>query len=468
MSVRAIVLAAGQGTRMKSFLPKVLHPVAGAPMLKWVLDAVLGVGADQVVVVVGHGAGKVQAILPKGVDAVLQEEQLGTGHATRQALEALGDIEGDTVLVVPGDSPLLTATTLSRLIAARQAQDAGVALLTTHMSDPTGYGRIMRGSDGAIQAIIEERDADDTQRSIDEVGVSTYAFEGGALLKSLSQVGSSNDQGEVYLTDAVGILATEKAQIVSVETDEVEVMGVNDHEQLAEAARQLRRQLNQKWMSEGVRMVDPDRVYLDASVELEAGVTLMPDVYLEGNTTVGAGATVGPSVFARDSTIGADSHVWFSVLRGAEVGERAEVGPYASLRPGTVLGPDSKAGTFVETKNATVGPQSKIPHLSYIGDAEIGEASNIGAGTITCNYDGFEKHVTRIGDRVRVGSDTMLVAPVTLGDDSWTGAGSAITKDVSPGALAVERAEQREIPDYAAKKRRKKRRKERDEKSSDE
>ncbi len=463
MSVRAVVLAAGQGTRMKSSLPKVLHPVAGAPLLSWVLDAVLGVGADQVVVVVGHGATEVEAILPESVTSVLQQEQLGTGHATSQALAALGEIEGDTVLVVPGDSPLITSATLSRLIEVQQAEGAGVALLATRKSDPTGYGRILRDPDGAITGIVEERDADDSQRTINEVAVSTYAFEGGALLKSLSQVGNSNDQGEVYLTDAIAILATEKAQIVSVETGEVEVMGVNDHQQLAEAARLLRQRVNQKWMNEGVRMIDPDRVYLDESVQLESGVTLLPDVYLEGDTTVAAGATVGPSVFAQDSEIGAESHVWFSVLRGASVGDRAEVGPYASLRPGTVLGPDSKAGTFVETKNVTVGPDSKIPHLSYIGDAEIGEASNIGAGTITCNYDGFEKHTTRIGDGVRIGSDTMLVAPVTIGDEAWTGAGSTITKDVPPGALAVERAEQREIPDYAAKKKRRKRREKSDE-----
>ena len=456
MSVRAIVLAAGQGIRMKSSLPKVLHPVAGAPLIDWVVAAVRGAGPEQVVVVVGHGADEVQNVLPDGVETVVQREQLGTGHATRQALEALGDIEGDTVLVVPGDSPLISPGTLSKLIAAREADDAAVALLTTHMSDPTGYGRVVRDAAGSIAGIVEERDADDGQRRIDEVAVSTYAFEGGALLKSLSQVGSSNDQGEVYLTDAIGILATEKAPIVSIQTDEGEVVGVNDHQQLAEAARQLRQMLNRKWMGEGVRMVDPERVYLDATVELEAGVTLLPDVYLEGATTVAAGAEVGPSVFAKDSQIGPQAHVWYSVLRGASVGDGAEVGPFASLRPGTVLGPDSKAGTFVETKNVTVGRQSKIPHLSYVGDAEIGEESNLGAGTITCNYDGFEKHTTRIGDRVRIGSDTMLVAPVSIGDDAWTGAGSVITKDVAPGALAVERAEQREIPDYSAKKRRKK------------
>lgn len=456
MSVRAIVLAAGQGTRMKSSLPKVLHPVAGAPLLKWVVDAVRQAGPDQLVVVVGHGADEVEKMLPDGVQTVIQKEQLGTGHAARQALDVLGDVEGDTVLVVPGDSPLISAATLSRLIERRAADDAAVALLTTRMADPTGYGRVVRDGAGAIVGIIEERDADDGQRLIDEVAVSTYAFEGGALLKSLSRVGSSNDQGEIYLTDAIGVLAAEKAPIVSIEIGESEGMGVNDHEQLADAARRLRRRLNQQWMSEGVRMVDPERVYLDATVQLEAGVTLLPDVYLEGSTTVAAGAQVGPSVFSEDSQIGPESHVWYSVLRGATVGARAEVGPFASLRPGTVLGPDSKAGTFVETKNAIVGPHSKIPHLSYVGDAEIGEGSNIGAGTITCNYDGFEKHATRIGDGVRIGSDTMLVAPVTIGDGAWTGAGSTITKDVSPGALAVERAEQREIPDYAAKKRAKK------------
>ncbi|NNF87269.1 MAG: bifunctional UDP-N-acetylglucosamine diphosphorylase/glucosamine-1-phosphate N-acetyltransferase GlmU, partial [Acidimicrobiia bacterium] len=382
----------------------------------------------------------------------VQEEQNGTGHAVLVALEALGDVEGDSVIVVPGDTPLITSATLSRLIDAHHAAEPSITLLTTHLPDPTGYGRIVRDDAGEVVGIVEERDADDEQRRIDEVGVSMYAFAGGELVRALNQVGTANDQGEMYLTDVIGILAGEGAPIAAVAAPAPEVSGVNSHDQLAAVGRLLRARLNERWMRDGVSMLDPDRVYLDSTVELAAGVVLMPDVHLQGSTSVAAGAQVGPSVFAEDSSIGPGARVWYSVLRGADVGESAEVGPFASLRPGTVLGPETKAGTFVETKNTTLQRGSKVPHLSYMGDAEIGEDSNIGAGTITCNYDGFEKHRTTIGDRVRIGSDTMLVAPVEIGDDAWTGAGSTITKDVSPGALGVERSHQQEIPDYAARR----------------
>jgi bifunctional UDP-N-acetylglucosamine pyrophosphorylase/glucosamine-1-phosphate N-acetyltransferase len=327
-----------------------------------------------------------------------------------------------------------------------------VTLLTTRLSDPTGYGRVIRDDAGEVVGIVEERDADDEQRGISEVAVSMYAFAGGELLRALNEVGVSNDQGEMYLTDVVGLLAAEGAPIASAAASPVEVAGVNSHDQLAEVGASLRARLNREWMRAGVSMLDPGRVYLDRSVELSPGAVIMPDVHLYEGTSVAAGAEVGPSVYAEDSHIGADARVWYSVLRGAEVGESAEVGPFASLRPGTVLGPETKAGTFVETKNTSMQRGSKVPHLSYMGDATIGENSNIGAGTITCNYDGFDKHPTSIGDRVRIGSDTMLVAPVEIGDDAWTGAGSTITKDVAPGALAVERSAQREIPDYSARR----------------
>ena len=457
MSVRVIVLAAGQGTRMKSSLPKVLHPVAGAPLVTWVVDAVLGASPDEVQVVIGHGGEDVAAVLPDGVGTVVQAEQNGTGHAVLVALESLGDVEGDTVVVVPGDTPLITSATLARLFEAHAGAEPSVTLLTTHLPDPTGYGRIVRDDAGEVVGIVEERDADDEQRRIDEVGVSMYAFAGGELVRALNQVGTANDQGEMYLTDVIGILAGEGAPIAAVDAPAPEVSGVNSHDQLAAAGRLLRARLNERWMRDGVSMLDPDRVYLDSTVELAAGVVLMPDVYLQGSTSVAAGATVGPSVFAEDSSIGPGARVWYSVLRGAEVGESAEVGPFASLRPGTVLGSHTKAGTFVETKNTTLQRGSKVPHLSYIGDAEIGEDSNIGAGSITCNYDGFEKHRTTIGDRVRIGSDTMLVAPVEIGDDAWTGAGSTITQDVPAGALGVERSAQKEIPDYAARREAKRR-----------
>ena len=457
MSLRAIVLAAGRGTRMKSDRPKVLFPVAGRPLLHWVLDAVAGAGPHETWVVVGHGAAEVQAALPRGVGAVLQEPQLGTGHAVMVALEAMGDVGGDTILIVPGDTPLLRSATLEGLVAARGKAPA--SLLTVVMPDPAGYGRVVRAA-GKVTGIVEHRDATPEQRLITEVAVSTYAFDGAALAAALGGLGRGNEQGEYYLTDAVAALAA-GGEIVGVPVaDPAEVQGVNSHAQLAAVAADMRRRLNASWMAAGVEMVDPERVYLDAGVTLEAGACLYPGVHLEGTTTVAAGAVVGPDVFAVDSAIGPGARVWYAVLRGAEVGEGAQVGPFASLRPGTRLEVGSKVGTFVETKATVVGRGSKVPHLSYMGDTVIGEASNIGAGTITCNYDGREKHRTVIGDRVFIGSDTMLVAPVEIGDDATTGAGSVITKDVAPGSLAVERGQQREVPGYAARQAKKARKKE--------
>jgi len=457
MSLKAIVLAAGRGTRMRSDLPKVLFPIAGRPLIAWVLDAVAGVAPDETLVVVGYGAEQVNEALPAGVRSVVQEPQLGTGHAAMVALTTLGEVAGDTVLVVPGDTPLLQSETLRALVAALPG--AAAALLTTRLPDPTGYGRVRRDGDRVV-GIVEERDATPGQRSIGEVAVSTYAFEGAALVGALGGLARDNEQGEYYLTDAIGRLAASGLVRGVPVADPAEVQGVNSHGQLAAVAAEVRRRINFAWMAAGVWMLDPDRVYLDAGVSLEAGARLYPEVHLEGSCTVAAQAIVGPQVFAADSTIGPGARVWYSVLRGAEVGEGAQVGPFASLRPGTRLAAGAKVGTFVETKNTVVGRGSKVPHLSYMGDATIGEESNIGAGTITCNYDGSEKHRTVIGDRVFIGSDTMLVAPVRIGDDAYTGAGSAITRDVPPGSLAVERSQQREVPGYAAKKSRRARKRE--------
>jgi len=452
MSLRVIVLAAGRGTRMRSDLPKVLYAIAGRPLLAWVLDAVAGVSPDETLVVVGHGADRVTEVLPAGVRAVVQEPQLGTGHAAMTALAAMGEVAGDTVLIVPGDTPLLRPETLRALVEALPGVAA--ALLTTRMPDPAGYGRVRREG-GRVVGIVEDRDATPELRAIDEVAVSTYAFEGTALAAALGGLARDNDQGEYYLTDAIGLLAASGPVRGVPVADPAEVQGVNSHAQLAEVAAEMRRRINAAWMAAGVWMLDPGRVYLDATVTLEAGARLYPEVHLEGSSTVAAEAEVGPQVFAVDSTIGPGARVWYAVLRGAEVGEGAQVGPFASLRPGTRLAAGSKVGTFVETKNTVVGRGSKVPHLSYMGDATIGEEANVGAGTITCNYDGRNKHRTVIGDRAFIGSDTMLVAPVQIGADAVTGAGSAITRDVPAGALAVERSPQREVPGYAAKKARK-------------
>ncbi|MCJ7725074.1 MAG: bifunctional UDP-N-acetylglucosamine diphosphorylase/glucosamine-1-phosphate N-acetyltransferase GlmU [Acidimicrobiia bacterium] len=449
MSVRAVVLAAGKGKRMNSDLPKVLFEVTGRPLVSWVVDAVRAAGVDDITVVVGHGADQVVEVLPEGVQVALQEEQLGTGHAVMTALAAMGDVSGDTVLVVPGDTPLLQAAGLRGLLDAHAGADA--TLLTAHMPDPTGYGRVIRDGDRVV-AIVEERDATDEQRAVSEVAVSTYAFEGPALAAALAKIGNDNTQGEYYLTDAIASIAADGVVRAMTGADAAEVQGVNSLGQLAAVNATMRDRIVAGWMANGVWVQDPARTYLDAGVTLEPGARLYADVHLEGSTSVATGATVGPGVFAVDSTIGPRARVWYSVLRSAEVGEDTEVGPYASLRPGTVMEAGSKIGTFVETKATTVGKRSKVPHLSYMGDTVIGEDSNIGAGSITCNYDGYHKHATVIGDRVRIGSDTMLVAPVEVGDDGWTGAGSVISRDVPPGALGVERSAQREVPGYAARR----------------
>jgi len=454
MSVRAVVLAAGRGKRMRADLPKVLFEVAGRPLIAWVVDAVAAAGVDDTTVVVGHGGEAVAGVLPKGVGTAVQEEQLGTGHAVMAALQAIGDVSGSTVLVVPGDTPLLQAGSLQALLETHAATGADATLLTAEMLDPTGYGRVIRDGD-RVTAIVEERDADEAQRAIREVAISTYAFDGDALTRALSQIGKDNAQGEYYLTDVIEVLAGGGLVSAVVGADAHEVQGVNSLDHLAAVAATMRERIVLRWMRDGVWVQDPARTYIDAGVTLEPGARIYADVHLEGDTMVAPGATVGPGVFAVDSTIGPGARVWYSVLRSAMVGANAEVGPYASLRPGTVMEAGSKIGTFVETKATLVGPGSKIPHLSYVGDATIGEQSNIGAGTITCNYDGYHKHPTVIGDRVRIGSDTMLVAPVDVGDDAWTGAGSVISKDVSPGALAVERSAQREVPGYAARRARK-------------
>ncbi len=448
MAVRAVVLAAGAGTRMKSDLPKVLHEVAGVPLLEWVLAALAATATEETVVVIGHGSDAVGEALPAGVSTCIQEEQLGTGHAVMAALECMGEVAGDTILVVPGDMPLLSGRVLDALLAEHHSSGAAVTMLTAEVSG-SDFGRILRDEQGRITGIVEQRDATAEQLAITEVNGGVYAFDGALLAESLRQIGRDNVQGEYYLTDVIGILASRG--VAAMAADPVELTGVNSHHQLAAAASLMRHRIAEHWMAEGVWMLDPDRTYIGARVKLAAGVRLYPDVHLEGSTEVGPDTIVGPDVYAVDSVVGSGCRVWYAVLRDARVGDGAQVGPYASLRPETVLEADAKVGTFVETKNTRVGAGAKVPHLSYMGDADIGARSNIGAGTITCNYDGVRKHHTTIGEGAFIGSDTMLVAPVTIGNEAYTGAGSVITEDVPAGALAVERSTQKEIPGYAAR-----------------
>ena len=451
MHLAVIVLAAGKGTRMKSEQPKVLHRACGRSLLGWALATAEPLNADETVVVVGHGADEVVASLPPdGAVGVVQEPQLGTGDAARVGFGACTP-DVDTVLVTLGDMPLLGTATLEAVLNTHRTERAAATLLTAVFQDPTGYGRVVR-EDGQVVGIVEERDADEEQRAIREMNVSVYAFDAAVLGDVLGRLRSDNDQGEYYLTDVIAILAADGQRIASVVADEAECVGVNSHADLALVSNVLRRRINERLMHDGVAILDPDRVYIDVGVDVGAGARIYPDVYLHGATTIEGGAEVGPNVDATDSSIAAGATVRYSVLEGAVVGPEATVGPYTYLRPGADLGIGSKAGSFVEVKNSQVGPRSKVPHLSYIGDTTIGEDSNVGAATITANYDGFTKNRTEIGDRVKIGSDTILVAPVSVGDDAYTGAGSVISRDVSPGALALERSHQEEIPGYAERR----------------
>jgi bifunctional UDP-N-acetylglucosamine pyrophosphorylase / glucosamine-1-phosphate N-acetyltransferase len=455
-----VVLAAGEGKRMRSATPKVLHGIGGRSMLGHVLAAARGLQPDWVAVVVGHGRDAVTphlAEIDPAALAVVQAEQHGTGHAARLALDALrekGEVESSTVLVLPGDAPLLTTETLGRLVARREESGAAVVLLTAFMPDPTGYGRVVRDHDGGVERIVEHKDATDEQRQIAECAMSVYAFDGAYLAAALAKLTTDNAQGEEYLTDVVGIATGERRGVEAVVApDHRETLGVNDRVQLAGAGRVLNDRLLEHWMRAGVTVVDPATTWVDADVTFEPDATVLPFTRLCGRTHVGAGAVVGPSSTLLDTRVDAGATVTSTHAVRAEIGPRANVGPWTYLRPGARLREGAKAGAFVEVKNSTVGEGSKVPHLSYVGDAEIGAHSNIGAATVVVNYDGIEKHVTHIGDHVRIGSDTMLVAPVTVGDGAYTAAGSVIVTDVPPGAMAVARGRQRNVEGWVERKR---------------
>ena len=453
MGVKAVVLGAGSGTRMKALLPKVVHSVAGRPMIRWVLDAVALLDPEQTVVVVKPEADQVRAVLPEDVTPVVQSRQLGTAHALQVALGSITLDPDDHILVVPADTPLITSTTLGRLASRHRRTGSAVTCVTANMEDPTGYGRVLRDGWDRVQRIVEHADTTTREREINEINGGVYMFDGEFILDAIGHVERNNAQGEYYLPDVVAILNAEGHGISAYRTDAEELAGVNTQDQLAAVAATMRCRINQAWMRRGVWMQDPTRVYVDATVSLEAGVRLYPGVHLEGETSVRSGAEIGPDAYISDSRVGPGARVWYSVVRGATLGADVEVGPYASIRPGAEFREGSRAGSFVEVKNSVVGSGAKVPHLAYVGDAEVGNQANIGAGAITANYNGFEKHRTRIGDRAQVGSNTVLVAPVEVGDDAFIGAGSAITRNVSDGALGIERATQREIPGYAKRRR---------------
>jgi len=451
MSVGVVVLAAGKGTRMKTGKAKVLHEACGLTLLAWALRSSAAADPDETSVVVGYQGTEVAAALPDGAVSVVQEPQNGTGHAAQVGLAGFTQAH-DTVVVMPGDMPLIHPDTIASLVASHTESDAAATILTVDLDDPFGYGRVVAEGE-SVTAIVEERDATPEQRTISEVNTSVYVFDGALLADGLERIGTDNDQGEQYLTDVIAVLVGDGHIVRSFGADQEEGLGVNSQGQLAEAASLLRGRINTDLMESGVWMLDPTRVYIDASVDVASRTEIYPDTYLTGSTRIETGACIGPSVQINDSTIGEGARVLNAVLNGATVGTEALVGPFAYLRPGAVLAAGSKAGAYVEIKNSEIGEGSKVPHLSYIGDTTIGRDTNVGAATVTVNYDGYAKHRTTIGDRVKIGSDTMLIAPVTIGDDASTGAGSVITHDVPEGALGVERNLQRNIPDYAEKRR---------------
>jgi bifunctional UDP-N-acetylglucosamine pyrophosphorylase/glucosamine-1-phosphate N-acetyltransferase len=444
MHAAAIVLAAGEGTRMRSALPKVAHEILGVPLVRWVVDAVSDAGIERIVTVVGYGGEAVTDLVPD-TETVIQQARLGTGDAVRAAAGALQDFDGP-IIVIAGDVPLVRAETIAALVESWRGAGAACAVLTAFIPDPTGYGRILRDEAGAVTAIVEHRDLTGSQLDLGECNVGIYCFDSRALFDALAHITPSNAQSEYYLTDVVALLHERKLRVAGVVLDDVdESHGVNTRVQLASVGRVLQRRINEGHMLDGVTMTDPDLVWVGRDVTIGRDVVIEPMTTLLGETHIGEGAHIGPNTRVTDSTIGAGATVEQSVLRGANVGERAVVGPNAFLRPGAVLLAGSRAGSFVEVKNSTIGEGSKVPHLSYIGDATVGAGVNVGAGSITCNYDGSEKHRTVIGDGAFIGSDTMLVAPVEIGAGAATGAGSAITKDVPAGALGIERGTQKNV-----------------------
>ncbi|NTU72450.1 MAG: bifunctional UDP-N-acetylglucosamine diphosphorylase/glucosamine-1-phosphate N-acetyltransferase GlmU [Coriobacteriia bacterium] len=453
MSSIALILAAGEGTRMKSDKPKVAHEILGKPMVTWVADATRSAGCERVVVVTGHGAAQVEALL-RGVECVRQLEQLGTGHAVMCARETLADFKGSLVIVA-GDTPLLRPETIAGLIAMRESSGSACAVLTTNLTNPTGYGRVVRaGHESCVDRIVEERDCTADERRISEINTGAYCFDAGVLFAHLDRLTTDNAQGEYYLTDIVKILRGEGMTVTAVLADDwLETIGVNSRVQLAEAGRVMQHRINEAHMLAGVTMTAPDLVWIGPDVTLGRDVELLPMTFLLGSTTVGDRAVIGPSTRLTNAAIAADAVVDSSVVIGATVGSGASVGPVAYLRQGAVLAAGAKAGTCVEKKNSTIGTGSKVPHLSYIGDATIGEGVNVGAGSITCNYDGETKHPTTIGDGAFIGSDTMLVAPVNIGAGAVTAAGSTIARDVPADALALERSEQVTVAGWAARRR---------------
>ena len=455
-----VVLAAGAGTRMKSDRQKTLHEIGGRSLLSHSLHAAAGVHPNHLVAVVGHQRDQVAPAVEQIAEQMhveirqaVQEEQNGTGHAVQVGLSAIPDFDG-TVVVTNGDVPLLTPETLQALVDKHESEHAAVTVLSLEFDNPTGYGRIIRGEAGDVLEIVEEKDATDEQRAVREVNSGVFAFDGKVLRDALTRVTPDNAQGEFYITDVLSIARGDGLRVTAFTApDARELAGVNDRVQLAEAGKELNRRLVEKAMRGGATVIDPDTTWIGVEVEIGRDVLIHPNTQLWGSTVIGDGAEIGPDTTLTDMEVGARATVVRTQGELGVIGEEATVGPFTYIRPGTELGARGKLGGFVESKNAKIGEGSKVPHLTYIGDATVGKHSNIGASSVFANYDGVNKHHTTIGDYCRTGSDTMFVAPVNIGDGAYTGAGTVVTEDVPAGALAIKEGRQRNIEGWVEDRR---------------
>ncbi len=450
-----VVLAAGAGTRMKSSTPKVLHEIAGAPLIDHVIRATAPLLAKELRVVVGNSweqvQGHVKGRFPEA-SFVQQLEQNGTGHATALALDAT-PLSG-TVLILAGDTPLLTSATLQEFVDAHFELHSDASVLSTFLPNPFGYGRIVRDESGGLARIVEERDADLNEKEIDEINAGVYLFDVAGLRSAVTGLTTSNSQGELYLTDVIALMKSAGQKVNAIVTyNDVDTYGINDRTQLAECAAIMRDRINDFHMKNGVTIIDPTTTWIDLDVEISNDVTIYPGSAITGATKIAMGAVIGPRTTLHSVRVGWGASVIESRVSDSEIGDQAKVGPYTFIRPGTKLAAKTKVGAYVEVKNSTIGEGSKVPHLSYVGDATIGTGTNIGASTIFVNYDGVEKHETTIGNDVRIGSDTMLIAPVKIGDGAYTAAGSVITEDVPAGSIGVARAKQRNVLGWVLRKR---------------
>lgn len=454
MEMVAVILAAGKGKRMKSELPKVLHPIAGRPMLNYVINAAKGSGLKRIIVVVSPKIKRHFTRVANNIELVVQREQLGTGHALEKATKVLRDYDG-LLLVLCGDTPLITSSTLRAFMKFHQSSQTAASILTARINNPMGYGRIIR-TEERVERIVEDKDASAEEKKVNEINTGIYCFEMKKIRSVLPLLKRENKQREFYLTDVVEHLNRTGEKVVSFETNEEEIIGVNSRKELAEVERVVRFRIIEKWMDKGVTFIDPSSTFVGAEVVIGKDTVLHPYTFLEGKTSIGTMCDIGPSVKLIDTKVGSKVKMQYAVVRESIIEDEASLGPFCSLRSGAEVKKGGKVGSFVEIKKSKIGEKSKVPHLSYVGDAIIGKNVNIGAGAVTCNYDGKKKHRTIIEDNVFIGSDTMLIAPVKIGKGAITGAGSVITKDVPPESLGLERAEQKNIKGWVKKRRKKK------------